>query len=299
MEEALTPGTIPLPEVTMSFDQFPTPVRRVVLVVLDGLRPDAVQRFELAQFARLARLGASTFRAQTVSPSVTACAMTSLLTGASPERHGLQSDRFQVPRSRGPLHPLPKQLAAHSLPTSAFMAQVPFLMSGLAQKLASVAGVSEARFSGKGAIEIFNASQRTLETQRRGLIIFHWPDADRAGHAHGWMSPEYAMAAGRMDDALGRLAGAVDLTDPSTLLIALADHGGGGRTLKHHDSEHPLDKTIPVVLAGGAVPPSDLGPSVNLTDVPATILWSLGIQQPESYVGKPLAQAFSALRVAA
>ena len=283
----------------MSIDQYPTPVRRVVLVVLDGLRPDAVERFELAQFARLARIGASTFCAQTVSPSVTACAMTSLLTGASPERHGVQSDRFQVPRSRGPLHPLPKQLAARSLPTSAFLAQMPFLMGGLAQKLAAVAGVGEARFSGKNALEIFRASERALEAQRRGLIIFHWPDADNAGHAHGWMSPEYAMAAGRMDDALGRLAHAIDLTDPSTLLIALADHGGGGRTLKHHDSEHPLDKTIPVVLAGGAIQPSDLGPNVSLTDIPATVLWSLGIPQPESYVGTPLTQAFAALRVAA
>ena len=258
-----------------------------------------MSQIALAQFAHLARIGASTFCAQTVSPSVTACAMTSLLTGASPERHGVQSDHFQLPRSRGPLHPLPKQLAARSLPTSAFLAQMPFLMGGLAQKMAAVAGVGEARFSGKNALEIFRASERTLEAQRRGLIIFHWPDADNAGHAHGWMSPEYAMAAGRMDDALGRLAQAIDLTDPSTLLIALADHGGGGRTLKHHDSEHPLDKTIPVVLAGGAIQPSDLGPNVSLTDIPATVLWLLGIPQPESYVGKPLAQAFAALRVAA
>jgi phosphopentomutase len=211
----------------------------------------------------------------------------------------LQSDRFQVPRARGALHPLPRQLAAHALPTSSFMAQVPFLMGGLAQKLAGVAGVSEARFRGKDALEIFAAAGPTLDTQRDGLIIFHWPDADRAGHAHGWMSPEYAMAAGRMDEALGRLARAVDLNDPGTLLIALADHGGGGRTLKHHDSEHPLDTTIPVVLAGGAVGPSDLGPDVSITDVPATILWAFGIQRPESYVGKPLAQAFLALPVAA
>ena len=59
-KEPITPGTIPRPEVTMSFDQFPTPVRRAVLVVLDGLRPDAVQRFELAQIARRARSGAAT-----------------------------------------------------------------------------------------------------------------------------------------------------------------------------------------------------------------------------------------------
>ena len=65
-------------------DGIPGPVRRVVLVVMDGLRPDAVRRFEMTTVARLAARGASTFHARTVRPSVTACAMTSLLTGAAP-----------------------------------------------------------------------------------------------------------------------------------------------------------------------------------------------------------------------
>lgn len=281
------------------YNPYSTSVRRVVLVVLDGLRPDAVRRFELEQFARLARGGASTYAAQTVSPSVTACAMASLLTGASPERHGMQSDRFQIPRPTAPIHPLPKILAEHSLPTSAFLGQVPFMLGGLAQRIAGAAGVGNARFSGKGAMEIVSCAARTIETQRRGLIVMHWPDADHAGHAHGWMSPEYAAAAGRMDVALGRLVGQLDLTDPATLMIALADHGGGGRTLKHHDSDHPLDCTIPLVVAGGAVVPGDLGRNVTLLDVPATVLWALGIPRPDSYAGRPLAQAFAALPVAA
>ena len=280
-------------------DVSPTPVRRVVLVVLDGLRPDAMSRFELFHLQRLALRGAATFTARTVSPSVTACAMASLLTGARPEIHGLQSDRFHLPRSRGPVHPLPRVLADHSLPTSAFQAAVPLLLGGLAQRLAGVLGVGEARFTGLGASDVLAAARRTLERQRRGLVLMHWPDADRAGHQHGWMSPEYAMATARMDDTLGRLARLLELDDPATLLIAMADHGGGGRALKHHDSDHPLDMTIPVVLAGGAVVTGPLGPGVSLLDVPATVLWALGIPRPDSYVGRPLAQAFQPLRVAA
>lgn len=283
----------------MSYDPLPTPVRRVVLVVLDGLRPDAVHRFDLLHLARLARQGAATWNARTVSPSVTACAMASLLTGASPDRHGLQSDRFHLPRPRGPVHPLAKELSVQAMPTSAFLGQVPFLMNGLAQKIAGVLGIGEARFTGRGAIEIVAAAKRQIETQRRGLIVMHWPDADREGHAHGWMSPEYGIAARRMDTALANLMQLVDLHDPSTLVIALADHGGGGRTLKHHDSDHPLDRTIPVVLAGGAVLSGDLGDGVTLLDVPATVLWALGIARPESYEGRPLSQAFYAIPVAA
>jgi len=269
-------------------------VRRVVLVVLDGLRPDAVQRFSLANFARLARAGASTYEAQTVAPSVTACAMASLLSGAAPSRHGLQSDRFAVPRPRGALHPLPSELARYGLPTSVYLGRVPLLMRHVAQRLASVAGVREACFFGSGSREILAAAHQSLSLQEEGLIILHWPEADRAGHEHGWMSPSYADAARRMDESLGRLAQDVALDDSGTLLIALADHGGGGARRDHHDSEHPFDRTVPLFLAGGSVVAGDLGAGVSLLDVPATVLWSLGVPVPESYAGRPLTQAFMA-----
>jgi predicted AlkP superfamily pyrophosphatase or phosphodiesterase len=92
----------------MPADIWSSPVRRVVLVVLDGLRPDAITRFGLHRVAGLARRGASTFRARTVNPSITPCAIASLLTGAAPERHGIQSEHFHLPRPRGPVHPLAK-----------------------------------------------------------------------------------------------------------------------------------------------------------------------------------------------
>jgi predicted AlkP superfamily pyrophosphatase or phosphodiesterase len=276
-----------------------SPVCRVVLVVLDGLRPDAIQRFGLHRIARLARRGASTFRAQTVNPSITPCAMASLLTGAAPERHGIQSEHFHLPRPRGPVHPLAKELAKHSLPTSFFMPQVPFLMRGIASRISTMLGLGEFRNHGRDATEVLAAARNNLETQRRGLIMMHWLDADRAGHEFGWMSEEYGAAAARMDHALGRLETIIDMADPGTLVIALADHGGGGATLKHHDSAHPLDTTIPLMLAGGAVVPGELGAGVSLTDVPATILWALGLARPESYAGRPLLQAFAKLPMAA
>jgi predicted AlkP superfamily pyrophosphatase or phosphodiesterase len=276
-----------------------TPVLRVVLLVLDGLRPDAVPRFHLHHVARLARRGASTMRARTVNPSITPCALASLLTGAAPERHGVQSEHYYLPRPRGPVHPLARELARHSLPTSGFMPQVPFLMRGIASRIVSMLGLGEARFQGRDADDVLSAAQHNLEAQRRGLIMLHWLDADRAGHEFGWMSPEYGEAAARMDRALGRLETIVDFSDPATLIIALADHGGGGATAKHHDSAHPLDTTIPLMLAGGAVVPGELGTEVSLTDVPATILWALGLARPESYAGRPLLQAFTALPMAA
>lgn len=270
-----------------------TPIRRVVLLVLDGLRPDAIPRFGLHHTAALARQGASTMLGRTVTPSVTAAAMASLLTGATPERHGLQDMRFRIPMPKGTLHPLPRLLAQHAFPSSAFLGRVPMLLSGVAHRIATHAGVSQARFSGRTAGDILTAATATLEEQRRGLILLHWPEGDRAGHDHGWMSAEYEEAVRGMDREVGRLAQVIGLDDPATLLIALADHGGGGAVIDHHDSEHPLDTTIPIILAGGSVRRGDLGRGTSLLDVPATIAWALGIPVPSSFAGTPLTKCFA------
>lgn len=278
---------------------FSPQVRRVTVVVLDGLRPDAIDRFSLCTVARLAERGAATMRGTAVAPSVTAAAMATLFTGAAPERHGLQTDQFRLPRASGPLHPWPKLLADRQLPTTFMMARIPVWFSPVARGFASMLGIEDARFAGDTCTEIAAAAAALLESRDEGVLLLHWPDADRAGHTHGWMSPEYGMAAGRMDNALGRLVRHIDLDDPAELLIVCADHGGGGGALRSHDSTNHADTTIPVILAGGAVRPGDLGHDVQFGDIPATLVWALGLPQPESYAGRPLVRAFRRADVAA
>lgn len=269
-------------------------VSRVIVVVLDGLRSDAIPLFGLDRIATLAVGGAHTFAARTVVPSVTAAAMTSLFAGVGPRLHGMQGERFRMPRPSIALDPLTQVLASSGFETSAHLARIPLAYRGLASRLARMLGVRRARFSGRTSSEILDAARDTLISQRRGLIFLHWPDADRAGHEHGWTTRPYATAARRLDSSLGRLD---DMTgasrDPETLLIAFADHGGGGRCSHHHDSTHPRDLTIPIVLAGGRVAVGELAPQTSLLDIPPTILWALGITPPASYSGRTLLEAFA------
>ncbi len=277
-----------------------TGIRRVIVVVLDGLRPDAIARFDLAHLRRAMQGGASTLDGVTVSPSVTAAAMTSLFTGVPPRLHGIESDRFHLPSPRRQLQPMTQLVAAAGLPVSVFMAEIPFLFRGLAKRFARVAGVEDTHLVGNTAPEILMAARHRLSAQRRGLLLFHWPDADRAGHAHGWMSAPYAEAARRLDASFGLLCALCEVSrDPGTLVIALADHGGGGVKADDHDSPHPLDRTIPILLAGGGVQAGALAPFASLLDVPPTVLWSLGLPVPAAWTGRPLLEAFAPVEVAA
>jgi len=270
------------------------PFSRVIVVVLDGLRPDAIERCGLHHLRALCANGPSTMLGTTVSPSVTAAAMTSLFTGVHPEAHGVRSDRFHIPSGAERLLPVPKVLADAGIPTFTYIRELPLLMRPLGNAIARRLGVTRASFKGKSAPMVLVEAREAFRTMSRGLFVLHWGDADQAGHQYGWMSAEYADAAKKMDASLGLLATLTGVaSDPSTLLIALADHGGGGVELTNHESDHPLDRTIPIVLSSGALRRGALPSTAHLVDVPATILYALGVAIPESYAGRPFVEALA------
>ena len=273
---------------------------RVVVAVLDGLRPDAIDALALPHWRRLARTGAETRTGRSVTPSVTAAALTSLFTGVAPAEHGIVSEKFQLPRQPGRLPLVTRALAAHGIPTAVHIRRIPWLYRGLAQQFARLAGAAHVTMRGETASEILDAAAPALTTGAPGFSFLHFPDADRAGHAHGWMSDPYLQAARGLDDALGRLADllALDRRD-DTLLIACADHGGGGAVPNHHNSEHPLDTTIPLLLSGAAVQPTALEGATHWLDITATVAWALGVTPPAAWGGRPLVQAFATPLVAA
>jgi Type I phosphodiesterase / nucleotide pyrophosphatase len=270
------------------------PARRVVLLVLDGLRADLVGDRRFPHLAALRDESAHTLDATTVLPSVTAVAMTSLLSGVGPAEHGVDSDRFRVPTPRHPLLTVPHMVAAAGLPSTGIVRQVPWLIRPLVRRIVSSLGLTTVQFAQANAHSLLAAALPALRMQQTGFIILHWPDCDAIGHRTGWMSKPYLAAVARMDNALGTLREVLAESRQDTLFIALADHGGGGRVPTHHDSAHPLDCTIPILLEGAGVRPQQLVGEYTILDVPATVLWALGVSVPAAYAGFPIRDAFDA-----
>jgi predicted AlkP superfamily pyrophosphatase or phosphodiesterase len=82
----------------------------------------------------------------------------------------------------------------------------------------------------------------------------HFHDADSAGHAKTWGSPEYKQALEAVDGYLGKILALVS-SDPRlkdrTAIIISADHGGTG--LNHFLNANPLNYTIPFYAWGAGV----------------------------------------------
>ncbi|PZW43104.1 putative AlkP superfamily pyrophosphatase or phosphodiesterase [Humitalea rosea] len=70
---------------------------RLILIALDGLRPDLVQPQTMPRLSRLAAEGARFADSRSVFPSETRCATPSFSTGCRPGEHGMVANTFYAP----------------------------------------------------------------------------------------------------------------------------------------------------------------------------------------------------------
>lgn len=265
-------------------------MRRVVVVLADGLRPDAITPSRMPSLDAIGREYTVAPRAATVRPSTTVAALTSLATGLAPQSHGFTEPGLAFLSRLTRLRPVGRELARAGHATTVVAHELSVVERSLVGALVGAAGIGKLTGRGRGARQVAVAAHETLIAQQHGVVFVYLHDCDQAGHRAGWMSDEYLAAASEVDAALGMLA---DVAEDS-LFIVLADHGGGGVTSHDHDEPHALNDHIPLVLAGPSVTRRhQLTRAVSLLDLPPTLLWWFGVDIPASYEGRVLTEAFA------
>jgi hypothetical protein len=261
-----------------------------VIILADGLRPDAITPSVMPALDALSREYTTALHATTVRPSSTVAALASLATGVAPESHGLIQPGLGFLKKLRMLRPVARELSRRGLPSRIVASELVPTERAVVWALAGAAGIGGFTSAGRHARGVALAAVQAAATQPDGVIFVYLNDCDQAGHAHGWMSRQYIDAAAELDVAIARLA---DFADDS-LVILLADHGGGGITAREHHEPHPINDRIPLVLAGpGVTRCHQLTRRISLLDVPPTVLWSLGLDVPATYEGRVLTQAFA------
>lgn len=264
-------------------------MRRLVIVLADGLRPDAVTPSIMPSLDALGSAFTLARQARTIRPSATVPALASLATGVSPQTHQLTEPGLTFLARLGSLRPVALELARGGIPVDIVTEELGPLALPIAWSLTAAAGVRRLLARGARARDAAIAAQRLLRHSEERLLFLYLPDCDRAGHAHGWMSAPYLEAAAEVDAAIGVLA---ECTDQAVFMVT-ADHGGGGVRADDHDEPHPVNDHIPLVVAGpGVTRRHQLTRPISLLDVPPTVLWWFGLTVPEGYEGRPLAEAF-------
>jgi len=275
----LPPTDTPSPTAT------PKPaIERVLIISIDGLRPDAIDMAPMPNLTALMQGGAFTLSAQTIHPSATLPTHSSMLTGLCPDQHGVYWNDY-----------IPENGYANG--TSIFA-------------LAKQAGLYTVMIVGKEKLRQVTPPETTdifMYINDRDVVIadqaapilekgfdlafVHFPTTDGMGHEYGWLSPEQLSVIRRADEAIGTLLAALDKGGlrNSTLVIITADHGGHE---KIHGSRMPQDMTVPWVISGPGVIPQILSIPINTTDTTATAAWTLNLKMPSDAVGIPVTEAF-------
>jgi len=239
-------------------------ITRVVVISVDGLKPQAITKLGAAgtpTFHRLMDEGAWTLNARTeVEQTVTLSNHTSMVTGRRIEKryggHGVtwDDDRL-VPRTvqAAAGHPVASvfgSLAAVGRDNAVFAAKTKLSLFDRSWPN----GVNEEVIDADNS-RLVRAARGDLAALWRGLTFVHLSLPDRAGHTFGWMSPEYLTAVRQSDALIGKILITIGKTPESrdhTLVVVTADHGGRG--YGHADPRRLADYRIPFLVWGPGVP---------------------------------------------
>lgn len=264
---------------------------RVILYVVDGMRPDGMTTARTPHLKRLCERGAYSLKAQTVMPSITLPTHMSMFHGVLPQAHGVTDNTWQpmpgetIPGIVELVHQAQRKPAAfytwdelRDLSRPGALAYSSFI------NIYAAGGETSDGDIARLAADYFVSEKPDFMFVYAGMV-------DETGHHYGWMSPEYLAAVEAADAAIGCVlerAEAAGLLDQTAVLVT-ADHGGHA---KAHGLDIPDDMTIPWVLCGPGVKPhySIQGP-VRIIDTAPTIAHLLGLPLPTAWQGKPVVEA--------
>jgi predicted AlkP superfamily pyrophosphatase or phosphodiesterase len=267
------------------------PTKRLMIVSIDGLRPDLLLRADAPKLRSLLPQATFTFWATTVPHAITIPSHVSMLTGVVPRRHEIEWNKDLLLSE--PVYP-----------------KVPTLF-----EIAHKSGYTTAMLAGKSKFSVLakpgtldwiwlpdtekgedaDVAVHTIELIQKykpQLLFVHLPTIDTVGHKSGWSSPAQLKAIAEADTIVGRLLDALDdaKVRDSTVVIITADHGGAGLT---HLAGDPRSLYIPWIVIGPGIRKNvDLtmyeGTSVNTMDTFATACHLLDLPRPAPLDGKPI-----------
>ena len=270
-------------------------VPHVLIVSIDGLRPDCLLRADAPTLRSLMARGSFTLWARTTDVAVTTPSHVSMLTGVTPERHGITFNA-DPPEDARILVPTLFDLA-HRAGLSTAMASGKRKFSLITRggsvdhaKLPAESAVSDAPVAGW-------AEQIIHEHQPRVMLV-HFAGADNVGHGKGWGTPQQLEVIGSIDRELAKVLRAYETAGlaESTYIIISADHGG---SMRNHGRDDVRSRYIPWILVGPGVREdydlTRLGKDYEVAtyDTFATAAYLLGLRIPPDSDGKPILPAFS------
>ncbi len=277
---ALAQTTRPVPE-----------AERMVIISIDGCRPDVLLRANCPSVRSLMAGGSFTLWARTTAVSITLPSHVSMLTGVPPQKHGIMwNDDLPLAKPVYPKFPTIFELAHKAGYTTS-------LVSGKGKfKLFANANAGMIDWplvtDSKNDEQVAGDSVKIIREHQPQVMFIHFPAVDVIGHGIGWGTDEQVKELDVIDAGIGAILAALDETHvrERTVVLLTADHGGAGRG---HGSDDPRSRHIPWIINGPGIRKNyDLTRQqmleVHTEDTFGTACYLLGLKPKPDTDGQPI-----------
>lgn len=253
---------------------------KVILVSIDGMRPDGFLQCGNPYIGQLMASSSYTLDARTVFPSVTLPCHMSMFHSVTPERHGITTNLY-MPQVR-PVRGLFEQIKAAKKKSAMFYGWEP--LRDIARPESLMASSYQWAYSADhvDAVLTEKALQCIGEFHPDFVFVYMVDTDEKGGHDCGWMSEGYLHC---IDAAISNVRRLIQETDGEYSVIVTADHGGHDRC---HGTDALEDMTIPMFFHGSRFEPGAVLQNVSILDLAPTIAQLLDASPAPEWEGKSL-----------
>lgn len=273
--------------------------RRVLVIGIDGCRPDAVEAAETPNIDALAKDGTwfeGTDIRQPVrtddANTISGPGWSNLLTGVWPDKHGVLDNKFTSPHyDRFPHFFARIKEARPDAFTASYSTWPPIarIITRSADDVQNFPADDPKDLKGyiEGDIEATSATINCLKSKDPTCIVLYLGQVDETGHKFGFHPtiPEYITAIERVDAHIGDVLATVKdrskARNEDWLILVCTDHGGAGTD--HGDGHNnPEIRRTYMIVSGNAAAKGRSTEQTWQVDVVPTALKHLGIEiKPE------------------
>ena len=255
-------------------------MNKVILISIDGMRPDGVLNCGNPYVQELIRMGSHALDARTVVPSVTLPCHTSMFHSVPPERHGVTTNTY-MPQVR-PINGLAEQIQQAGGKSAMFYGWEPL------RDITRPGSLTWAEYINAYADEhtdgiLTDKAIACIGKYRPDFVFLYMVETDeKGGHDSGWMTETYLDYISHAIDNVKRV---IEAAGNEYTVIVTADHGGHDRA---HGSEMAEDMTIPMFFVGSPFEAGKAIENVSILDLAPTIAKIMGVYPADEWEGKSL-----------
>ncbi|TDB62377.1 alkaline phosphatase family protein [Arundinibacter roseus] len=270
--------------------------KRLVIIGVDGLSPDGIQKAPTPTLDSLIRSGSWSMQAKAVYPSSSSPNWASMITGTSPAHHEIWSNSWKR-----------VDIAEKSYCGGAKGQLFPTIFRAVREqnKTAKIAtfydwddfgrlledDVCTVKTDAAGENETTRLAAEYIASQAPLFTFVHLDHVDHAGHESGHGTPAYYASVTKADSLINNLMNAIRTSGVAneTVVIVTADHGGVN---KGHGGTSAAEMTIPWIISGKGIKKNhELKTPIDTFDTAVTAAYVLSAKAFPCWTGKAITEA--------